>query len=148
MARNRRNKRSSRSVLEVMTSKTFINLTIALLLIIAVCFATITYCNNQEKELLAKQREELEKSIEKIFEETNQNIINSNNTARNSIIRISAVGDILCENNMLENAKDGDTYNFESIFKNVSNFFFLIIFGSLNFSNIFNPTIKLHSSNN
>ena len=124
MARNRRNKRSSKTILDVMSSKAFITLTIILIIIIAICFATIAYRNKQEMEQLAEQREELEKNIEAIFEETNQNIINSNNTVRNSIIRISAVGDILCENAMIENAynKDENTYNFEPIFKNISNF--------------------------
>ena len=123
MSRNRRNKRSSRSILEVMSSKTFITLTIILAIIIVICSVTIFYRNNKEKKILAEQRAELEKNIEAIFEETEKNISNSNNTVRDSIIRISAVGDILCENNMLENEKNGDTYNFESIFKNVSNFF-------------------------
>ena len=124
MARNRRNKRSSKTILDVMSSKAFITLTIILIIIIAICFATIAYRNKQEMEQLAKQRKELEKNIEAIFEETNQNITNSNNTVRNSIIRISAVGDILCENAMIENAynKDENTYNFEPIFKNISSF--------------------------
>ena len=36
MARNRRNKRSSRGIIEVMSSKTFINLTIILAIIILI----------------------------------------------------------------------------------------------------------------
>lgn len=120
MARNRRNKRKIKNILETMSLKTFITLIVILTLIISICVATIGYRKNKDKELLAKQRKELEKNIEAIFTTTNQNIANSNNTIRNSVIRISAVGDILCENTMLEDAKDGDTYNFEPMFKNVS----------------------------
>ena len=125
MARNRRNKRSSRSILEVMSSKTFINLTIILAIIIVICSVTIFYRNNKEKKILAEQRAELEKNIEAIFEETEKNIANSNNTVRDSIIRISAVGDILCENSILEDAYDKGTqnYDFTSMFKNMSTFF-------------------------
>ncbi len=122
MARNRRNKRTSKNILEVMSSKTFITLSTILIIVIAICFTTIVYRNNREKELLAKQREELEKNIEAIYTEAKQNIENSNNTVRSSLIKISAVGDILCENTILDNAKNKG-YNFEPIFKNVSNFF-------------------------
>lgn len=125
MSRNRRNKRSSRSILEVMSSKTFITLTIILAIIIVICSVTIFYRNNKEKKILAEQRAELEKNIEAIFEETEKNIANSNNTVRDSIIRISAVGDILCENSILEDAYDKCTqnYDFTSMFKNMSTFF-------------------------
>lgn len=125
MARNRRNKRSSRSILEVMSSKTFITLTIILAIIIVICSVTIFYRNNKEKKILAEQRAELEKNIEAIFEETEKNIANSNNTVRDSIIRISAVGDILCENSILEDAYDKGTqnYDFTSMFKNMATFF-------------------------
>lgn len=125
MSRNRRNKRSSRSILEVMSSKTFITLTIILAIIIVICSVTIFYRNNKEKKILAEQRAELEKNIEAIFEETEKNIANSNNTVRDSIIRISAVGDILCENSILEDAYDKGTqnYDFMSMFKNMSTFF-------------------------
>lgn len=125
MSRNRRNKRSSRSILKVMSSKTFITLTIILAIIIVICSVTIFYRNNKEKKILAEQRAELEKNIEAIFEETEKNIANSNNTVRDSIIRISAVGDILCENSILEDAYDKGTqnYDFTSMFKNMSTFF-------------------------
>ena len=125
MSRNRRNKRSSRSILEVMSSKTFITLTIILAIIIVICSVTIFYRNNKEKKILAEQRAELEKNIEAIFEETEKNIANSNNTVRDSIIRISAVGDILCENSILEDAYEKGTqnYDFTSMFKNMSTFF-------------------------
>lgn len=125
MSRNRRSKRSSRSILEVMSSKTFITLTIILAIIIVICSVTIFYRNNKEKKISAEQRAELEKNIEAIFEETEKNIANSNNTVRDSIIRISAVGDILCENSILEDAYDKDTqnYDFTSMFKNMSTFF-------------------------
>lgn len=123
MARNRRNKRNSKKILEIMSSKTFITLSIILILIIMVCLTTIIYKNNQEKELLARQREKLEKNIEAIYTEANQNIEEANNKLRNTIIRISAVGDILCENSIIESGKTNNTYNFDPIFKNVSNFF-------------------------
>ena len=122
MARNRRNKREFKKILDAMSFKTFITLLIILITIIVVCLINIYYRNYKDKQLLAEQREELEKNIEAIFSETNKNIEDSKNTVRNSVIRISAVGDILCENDMLKDAKEGnETYDFNSMFKNVYN---------------------------
>ena len=64
MARNRRNKRKLNLIFETMSLKTFITLLVILVLIICICVANISYRNKKDKELLAKQREELEKNIE------------------------------------------------------------------------------------
>lgn len=125
MSRNRRNKRNIRKILNLREITPFFITAIILAAIIVICSTTIIYRNKQDEELLARQRIELEKNIEAIFEETEKNIANSNNTIRDSTIRISAVGDILCENSILEDAYDKGTqnYDFTSMFKNMSTFF-------------------------
>ena len=125
MSRNRRNKRNIRKILNLREITPFFITAIILAAIIVICSTTIIYRNKQDEELLARQRIELEKNIEAIFEETEKNIANSNNTIRDSTIRISAVGDILCENSILEDAYDKNTnsYDFKSMFKNMSTFF-------------------------
>ena len=125
MSRNRRNKRNIRKILNLREITPFFITAIILATIIVICGTTIIYRNKQDEELLARQRIELEKNIEAIFEETEKNIANSNNTIRDSTIRISAVGDILCENSILEDAYDKNTnsYDFKSMFKNMSTFF-------------------------
>lgn len=125
MSRNRRNKRNIRKILNLREITPFFITAIILATIIVICSTTIIYRNKQDEELLARQRIELEKNIEAIFEETEKNIANSNNTIRDSTIRISAVGDILCENSILEDAYDKNTnnYDFKSMFKNMSTFF-------------------------
>lgn len=125
MSRNRRNKRNIRKILNLREITPFFIIAIILAAIIVICSTTIIYRNKQDEEVLARQRIELEKNIEAIFEETEKNIANSNNTIRDSTIRISAVGDILCENSILEDAYDKNTnsYDFKSMFKNMSTFF-------------------------
>lgn len=125
MSRNRRNKRNIRKILNLREITPFFITAIILAAIIVICSTTIIYRNKQDEELLARQRIELEKNIEAIFEETEKNIANSNNTIRDSTIRISAVGDILCENSIIEDAYDKNTnsYDFKSMFKNMSTFF-------------------------
>jgi len=124
MARNRRNKRSFKELTNLISFKTFIILFIIFSIIIGGCLTVLWYRNNKDKEMLAKQREELDKEIKAIFVETNQNIEDSNNSKRDSLIRISAVGDILCGEEMLEDAlnKEYNTYSFSHMFKNITRF--------------------------
>lgn len=122
MSRNRRNKRNLKKITELISLKTFLILLVILILIISISSTIILYRKHQDKLLLAKQREELEKEIEAIFTEASENISNSNNTKRDSIIRISAVGDILCGDEMLNDAKEGQNYDFTHMFSNITSF--------------------------
>lgn len=123
MARNRRNKRSSKKITDVISLKTFLIILSILAIIIIICLSTIFYRNYQDKQLLAKQREELDKQIEDIFTATVQNITNSNNTKRDSIITLSAIGDILDDTAILEDGKQKNGgYNFIPMFQNIKGF--------------------------
>ncbi len=124
MSRNRRNKRSEgKRITDYISFKTFIISIIVLALIIIACVGIIRYRNMQDIEVLARQREELDKQIEEIFNETEKNIINSNSNKPDSIIRISAVGDILCGSEMLEDAhQKDDTYTFDYMFQNITSY--------------------------
>ncbi len=124
MARNRRNKRSFKKITDVISLKMFLILLTILLTIIAICLGTIFYRNYLDEQLLAKQSEELNQKIESIFEETIQNIADSNSTKRDSIIRLSAVGDILCGEEMLQDAyqEETKTYSFTHMFQNITSF--------------------------
>lgn len=124
MARNRRNKREVKKVVQAIPLKTFLVLLVILIMIILACLLIIFYRNKQEKQLLTQQREELDKAIFAIYEETERNIANSNETVRDAIIRISAVGDILCGNEMLADAyhQETETYDFSPMFQNITSF--------------------------
>ena len=124
MPRNRRNKRIFRKITDVISLKMFLTILSILAVIIIICLSTIFYRNYQDKQLLAKQSEELNKQIEDIFTETVQSIADSNNTVRDSIISLSAVGDILCENEIIEDGyqKNDKSYNFNSMFQNITSF--------------------------
>ncbi len=124
MARNRRNKRTFKKITELISFKTFCILLSIFAVIILVCVGTIFYRHYQDEKLLAQQRQELDQRIESIFTETEQNIADSNSKTRDSIIRFSAVGDILCGEEMLQDAYQEDTksYNFDPMFQGVSSF--------------------------
>ena len=122
MARNRRNKRTLKKLTELINFKTFIIIVTILGLIILACLGTIYYRNEQDKTVLAKQRQELDEKIESIFEDTVQTIANSNSSKPDTIIRISAVGDILCGEEMLQDAynEETKTYSFDHMFQNIT----------------------------
>lgn len=122
MARSRRNKRVFKKIVEAISWKTFFIVTSILAVIIVACLGSNIYRTNQEKKLLAQQREELDKQIEDIFSDTVQSISDANSKKRDSIITLSAVGDILCENELMEDAKQGVTYNFNPMFQNITGF--------------------------
>ncbi len=124
MSRNRRNKRNLKKITELITSKTFLRISTVLAIIIVVCVITIFYRNYEDKKLLASQRLELEQSIEDIFTATSKSIENSSTSALNTVIRVSAVGDILCGEEMLTDAyqKESKSYYFDNMFQNITNF--------------------------
>lgn len=124
MARSRTNKRNFRKKTDVISLKIFLNILAILAVIIIICIGIFFIRNYQDRKLLAKQSGELNKQIEDIFTETVQSIADSNNTKRDSIISLSAVGDILCENAIIEDGyqQKSKSYNFNPMFQNIIGF--------------------------
>lgn len=126
MARNRRNKRSSKTIIEYMNMKTFIIIVVALLAIIILCLGINEYRINLDKQQLAKEKEELDKLNEQIFIEMEENIeeANRNISEQDTIIKMSTVGDILCGESMIKDAYNVETssYNFSHMFNRVAGY--------------------------
>lgn len=126
MARNRRNTRRIKSIKDVLTTKTFI-IIISILLVIIIASAGVNrYRAYQDQKLLASQKEEIEKQSQEIFSQMSSSISQTNQAISESdvLIKMSAVGDILCSRDMLEDAYDEDTktYDFSHMFNNVSGY--------------------------
>ena len=123
--RNRRNTRKRNVVLDTITNKNFIIIVSILLAIIIVAEGVIQIRKYQDRKLLAKQAEELEKQTGEIFtaienELTNPST-NGETTVRTKTAKISAVGDILCQMDMID-AKTSDGYDFSHMFTEISKF--------------------------
>lgn len=124
--RNRRNTRKRNVVLDTITNKNFIIIVSILLAIIIVAEGVIQIRKYQDRKLLAKQAEELEKQTGEIFtaienELTNPST-NGETTVRTKTVKISAVGDILCQMDMIDDAKIDDEYDFSHMFTGISKF--------------------------
>ena len=124
--RNRRNTRKKNVVLDTITNRNFIIIVSILLAVIIVAEGVIQIRKYQDRKLLAKQAEELEKQTGEIFtaienELTNPST-NGETTVRTKTAKISAVGDILCQMDMIDDAKTSDGYDFSHMFTEISKF--------------------------
>ncbi len=125
MARNRRNIRR-KSIKEYMNMKTFLIIVGILVAIIVVSIGingTRLYFDRKE---IARQQEEIRQQSEEIFSQITDNINQANQNISESdvLIKMSAVGDILCSQEMLDDAYNEQTksYNFSHMFNRVSGF--------------------------
>ena len=126
MARNRRNVRKINRITYVLSTKTFLIIVGILVLIIGICISINAYRIYSDKKLFAEQKAEIERQSQEIFSQINESIAqtNQNISESDSIIKMSAVGDILCSQTMLDDAYDDQTktYDFSHMFRNVSGF--------------------------
>lgn len=121
----RKNKRKITRFKDLLTMRNFLIIVGALAIVICISIGVMIYRNYQDRQLLAQQKDELDKQIEAIFTETLNNISATNQEVdkMDKVVRLSAVGDILCGDEMLMNAKNEDnSYDFNNIFKNVGPF--------------------------
>ena len=124
--RNRRNTRKRNVVLDTITNRNFIIIVSILLAIIVVTECVIQIRKYQDRRLLAKQAEELEKQTGEIFTAIENDLTNPSNNGETTVItktaRISAVGDILCQMDMIDDAKTDAGYDFSHMFTGISKF--------------------------
>ena len=125
MARNRRNIRR-KSIKEYLNMKTFLTIVGILMAVIVICIGINGYRVYEDRKLIAKQQEEIEKQSQEIFSQITANIDQTNQNISESdvLIKMSAVGDILCSQEMLDDAynEQTKTYNFSHMFNKVSGF--------------------------
>lgn len=121
--RRRRNLRGKGKIKEIISNKQFKVMIYILTLIIFLCICIICGRFGFERIEFAKQKKEIEKEIEAIYISSNKDELNEENEENQDdiIVSITAVGDILCGRQVLNDAyniKDG-TYDFNSMFSKV-----------------------------
>lgn len=127
MARNRRNIRKKGNIItDHLNMRNFLIIVGVLTIIIITCLCIYMYKQEQDRLLIAKQKEEMEKQSELIFTEIEDNIkqANQNISESDEIIKMSAVGDILCSEEMINDAYDtkSKTYDFSHMFSEASKY--------------------------
>ena len=116
--RRARTRRKEGKIVEMISNKTFKRLSIMSIIVIIVCLAIMYFLNENEKQKIAEEKARINAQIEDIYTSTTAKINSANEYKTNQLIRISAVGDILCGNNLKNYGKD---YN--NIFTDISKYF-------------------------
>ena len=116
--RRARTRRKDNKILELISNKTFVRLSIISIIVIIVCIAIMQFLNIKEREKIAEEKARIDAQIEDIYTSTSAQMNSVNEYKTNQIIRLAAVGDILCGNNLKNYGKD---YN--SIFTDISKYF-------------------------
>mgnify|MGYP001129996504 FL=1 len=124
--RNRRNTRRKNVILETITNKNFIKISSILLVAIIILFGSIKIRNYFDKKELAEQARELDKQTGEIFTAMETEIKETNTKKdgikKTSTAKISAVGDILCQMDMIQDAQNEDSYDFSYMFDNITKY--------------------------
>jgi poly-gamma-glutamate capsule biosynthesis protein CapA/YwtB (metallophosphatase superfamily) len=124
--RNRRNTRRKNVILETITNKNFIKISSILLVAIIILFGSIKIRNYFDKKELAEQAMELDKQTGEIFTAMETEIKETNTKKdgikKTSTAKISAVGDILCQMDMIQDAQNEDSYDFSYMFDNITKY--------------------------
>lgn len=124
--RNRRNTRRKNVILETITNKNFIRISSILLVAIIILFGSIKIRNYFDKKELAEQARELDKQTGEIFTAMETEIKETNTKKdgikKTSTAKISAVGDILCQMDMIQDAQNEDSYDFSYMFDNITKY--------------------------
>lgn len=126
MARNRRNTRRVRNIKDVISTKTFWIIVTILVAIIVSCIGVNEFRAYSDRQLLAKQKAEIERQSQEIFSQITNTIETTNKGISESdvLIKMSAVGDILCSEDMINDAYNEETkmYDFSNMFRRVSGY--------------------------
>ena len=126
MARNRRNTRRVRNIKDVISTKTFWLIVTILVAIIVSCIGVNEFRAYSDRQLLAKQKAEIERQSQEIFSQITNTIETTNKGISESdvLIKMSAVGDILCSEDMINDAYNEETkmYDFSNMFRRVSGY--------------------------
>lgn len=119
--RRRRNTRNSNIIIETISNKTFILISSILLLVIVGCITVniILYANEIKK--IAAEQERISQHVEDIYTSVEADLDELNNYKSNSIVRISALGDILFGNNLSKYGAN-ESGEYTDIFSNISEY--------------------------
>lgn len=115
---NRRTRSRRREKILGMSNQVFFTLLISLFIIIALLVTGITINKIKEQNKFAKVQEQKNNEVQQIYDDTNNHLGLTDNYRSNTIIRLSAVGEINFDNQIENNVS-----NYDTIFENIKKCF-------------------------
>ena len=123
MPNNRRRKtRKSNIIKDTISNKNFIIISSILLVIIVICIIANIMLHINENKKIAEEQKRIADHVEEIYSSIESDIASINDFKADSIIRISAIGDILLGNNLQKSGKNADGL-YSDIFEDISSYF-------------------------
>ncbi len=123
MPNNRRRKtRKVNIIRDTISNKNFIIISSILLCIIIVCIIVNIMLNINESKKVAEEQKRIADHVEEIYSSIESDIASMNAFKADSIIRLSAIGDILLGNNLKKSGKNADGL-YSDIFEDISSYF-------------------------
>ena len=119
--RRRRKTRKIKLIIDTISNKTFAIISSILLSIIAICIVASYMLHINEMKKVASEQERISKFVEDIYTSVEADIDSFKNYKSNSIIRISALGDILLGNNLKKYGTNQEGL-YTDIFSNISRY--------------------------
>lgn len=119
MSRNRRNKREKRKFIKDYSKQIKIILPTTIMLICIIVLSIKVYQTSEEKRQVEAFNNEIFNANIELTEEEKAEL--ESQTKRDVTLSVTVIGNILCENNVLNSVKDND-YNFSNIFTNVKKY--------------------------
>lgn len=117
----RRNTRKSTLIRDTISNKNFIIISSILLTIIVTCVIVNMVLKAQEQKKIAEEQQRVANHVEEIYTAMEADIDSINNFRANSIIRISAIGDILLGENLKNYGKNAEGL-YDDIFSNITKY--------------------------
>lgn len=123
MGNNRRRKtRKSNIIRDTISNKNFIIISSILLVIIVICIIANIMLHINENKKIAEEQKRIADHVEEIYSSIESDIASINDFKADSIIRISAIGDILLGNNLQKSGKNTNGL-YTDIFEDISKYF-------------------------
>lgn len=112
-------------MIETISNKNFLIVVGILIGIILLCIGVSQYEHGRQMAKLEEDKRILEQKMEEIYQMEQKTLEEAEDTQSkvSSIIRMAAVGDILCEKDMIADAKQEEGYIFSSMFTNMPSYF-------------------------
>ena len=123
MPNNRRRKtRKSNIIKDTISNKNFIIISSMLLVVIAICIIVNIMLHINETKKIAEEQKRIADHVEEIYSSIESDIASINDFKPDSIIRLSAIGDILLGDSLEQNGKNIDGL-YTEIFEDISKYF-------------------------
>lgn len=121
-SRRRKTRKSSNKILKTISNRNFIIISVILLVVIVICIITNIILHINETRKVSEEQKRIKEHVEEIYSSLEYELDSLNEFKSDSIVRISAVGDILFGENLKKYGVNSNK-EYTDIFSDISKYF-------------------------